>query len=413
MEVTFLYGGGTLRLNLPDGSIIDQYAPAEDDSTCGIELFQARFQGAGGMDFLSSDNPLIIVNDGYRNTPTSIILSWLDSISPYFLDRTTLLIATGSHSCPTEAHMDKIFGTLGERLAGRISYHDATDSSTMMPVGYDRFGREVHLNREVARHDTVLIIGSVEPHYFAGFTGGRKALFPGLTDLATIERNHNMASNLAAAPLRLQGNPVAEHCDQLLDLIDISKFLSIQIIVNRVGGVAELFVGDLRGSFKAATAAATDRFAHVTDKLYDLIVAEIRSPLDKNLYQVQKGLENCQGVIRDGGMIILFSACEEGVGSPFFFQLAENWDRERNCSADGVERFGSHKLVRVNLIGRRIHVALRSELPNETVRRVFYEAVEAPQDLIDKFLTRLVRPQVAVVYDAGHTLLARDRTKSE
>jgi nickel-dependent lactate racemase len=134
------------------------------------------------------------------------------------------------------------------------------------------------------------------------------------------------------------------------------------------------------------------------------------SPLDKNLYQAQKALENCQDAVADGGSAVVFSACEEGVGSRYFFEQASGWDRERNESVDGVERFGSHKLSRVNAMTRRIDVRLHSELDDETVRRVFYEPLADVSEYIGRRAEGNTNYRLAVVHDAGHTVLRRQTT---
>lgn len=261
------------------------------------------------------------------------------------------------------------------------------------------------LNRKVLEAPAVIVIGSVEPHYFAGFTGGRKSLFPGLTDFETIERNHNLAVSLACRPLRLEGNPVAEHLDNLLDLIDSDRILSIQVVLDSAGGVAGLFVGDIRQSFREAAHLASRLYAHTVAEAYDLVLCEMHPPLDRNLYQVQKALENCRGAVVEGGAVLLFSACREGIGSEAFFDLADAWDRENNRPADGIPRFGAHKLARVNALQRRIRVGLYSQLQAADVRRVFYSPVENPSSFIAGVCEKKDNYRVAVVRDAGHTVL--------
>ena len=110
----------------------------------------------------------------------------------------------------------------------------------MESIGEDQFGEEVFINSMLDQAESLCVISSVEPHYFAGFTGGRKSFFPGLTDLATIERNHNLANSLEAQPMRIAGNPVAEHMENLLSLIDTSRMLSIQAVLNSKNRIAGL-----------------------------------------------------------------------------------------------------------------------------------------------------------------------------
>ena len=175
------------------------------------------------------------------------MLDWLDRLDGQFLDRASFLIATGTHATPTDEHIAGIFGRHLRRVRARVCSHDAANRDAMVRVGDDPLGGGLYLNRIVLEHEAILVVGSVEPHYFAGYTGGRKSLFPGLTDLATVTRNHNLANSLDAAPLRLTGNPVAEHLDALLAAIDTSRFLSVQVVLDAGRRIAGCYCGTLCG----------------------------------------------------------------------------------------------------------------------------------------------------------------------
>ncbi|MEA3297200.1 MAG: lactate racemase domain-containing protein [candidate division Zixibacteria bacterium] len=405
MEVDIAYGGSTINLKIPSSVNTDIFAPAIADKPFGFEQFETEFRTAGGIKRLSGDTILIVVNDAYRNTPTSLILEWLDRIDNQILDRARFLISTGAHQPSTKEQLQDIFKQFYDRIKPRLSIHNARDNSTMLKLGVDNLNGNVLVNKAVADNETVIVIGSVEPHYFAGYTGGRKSIFPGLTDPATIERNHNLANSLEAAPLKLKGNPVAEHLDSLMGFLDSQKFFGIQIVLDADHKIAGLYCGRLDASFTKATQLARKFFSHRVKKHYDAVICELLPPLDSNLYQVQKALENCQGVVRDGGAVILVSACKEGIGSEHFFQQAKEWDRNRNRPIDGRLRFGSHKLSRVNAISMRIHVYLYSDLSDAIVCHVFYE----PLDNVKKFLFLVCSEDslsdLAIVNDAGNTVL--------
>ena len=410
MDVNLTYGKGHLTLRLPSGIRIDTFAPAIAKQGVDFARFSSAMEESGGFEFLSGETPLFVVNDGYRRTPTAQILAWLDRFDGTLLDRSDFLIATGSHAAPKPEHYETIFGPHYARIRNRVKVHVATDLGSMAAVGTDGFGEEVYLNKLVSEHRRIFVIGSVEPHYFAGYTGGRKSIFPGLIDLKSIERNHNLANSLEAQPLRLAGNPVADELASLMALLDPEKFFSVQIVVDARGNMADLFAGSLQESFERSVAMAESIYAHRVEKLYDAVLCELISPLDKNLYQAQKALENCQDAVVDGGSAVVFSACEEGVGSQYFFEQASGWDRERNESVDGVQRFGSHKLSRVNAMTRRIDVRLHSELDDDTVRRVFYEPLADVNEYIGSRAEGKTNYRLAVVHDAGHTVLRRQTT---
>lgn len=404
-QVELKYHDGTIVWRLPDEAAIDSFAPRNAEYMIGFEDLQAELRRVDGHRCLHTQDPLIVVNDAYRSTPTPKILDWIDQIESGVLDRAGFLVATGTHPAPTESQLELIFGHHLNRIDHRYSVHDCRDKDSLEQVGVDGFGRPVMLNRTVLRASRVIVIGSVEPHYFAGYTGGRKSLFPGLTDFATVERNHNLACSLDCRPLRLGGNPVAEHLEQLLEFVESVSFLSFQTVLDANSNLAGICCGDLGDSFRRATSIADAVYANRVALPYDLVIAEMQPPLDANLYQLQKALENCQAAVRDGGAIILVSSCREGVGSSAFFDQADGWDRKANRPRDGILRFGCHKLSRVAETANRIGVYVYSELHDNDVRRVFYEPLDKtePIEFISRSNSAALR--VAVVHDAGNTVL--------
>ncbi|MEW6413413.1 MAG: lactate racemase domain-containing protein [Candidatus Zixiibacteriota bacterium] len=403
MDIKLAYNAGEIVIHLPDDVSVTEYSPKLAPREVDLSTFRRGLSDAGGEELLASNSLLFVVNDGHRNTPTPRILSLLDQINPTVLDRASFVVACGTHEPPTEQHYLKIFGDHRERVEPRVRIHDCRDYSTMTKIGRDHFGEEVWLDSVLFEYDEVVMISSAEPHYFAGMTGGRKSLVPGLTDFATVERNHNQAISLDAAPLRLKGNPVAEHMASVLDMMGARKFFGIQAVIDASKKMAAVFFGDLKTSFESAYEYSCAMYANRVDSYYDTVICEMLPPLDNNLYQLQKALENCQRAVKDGGRIILVSSCAGGIGSENFYRLADNWDREKNEPKDGVIRFGSHKLSRVNAMQRRIDVRVYSTLPDDTVRHVFYEPLHSPDECFASI--NVAEHKIAVVRDAGHTVL--------
>lgn len=405
MNITITYDGQPRSLSFPESVAVDEFRPRTAKQPVSAASFRLSLEAAGGMNWLAGLQPLIVVNDGFRNTPTVTILDWLDAIEPGLLDRARFLIATGTHEYPTDNHWQMIFGHHLDRVRDRISVHSATDMTLMSTVGRDHFGSEVFLNATLLKAEQAILISSVEPHYFAGFTGGRKSLFPGLSDLITIERNHNLANSTEAKPMRLEGNPVAEHLAEMTAMVDTSGIFSIQVVLDAALEIASVHCGALSDSFWSATGSARHYFAHQVDKPYDLVIAEVCPPLDANLYQIQKALENTQAGVKDGGTIILLSACCDGIGSRHFYELAQSWDYAANKPRDGQLKFGSHKLSRVISHGNRIRIFVHSFVAANEVRQVFYEPLDNPDEFLFISLRNLPDMRVAVVHDAGNTVL--------
>ncbi len=405
MRTTVTYGGVPLVVDLPSHVQVTTFAPHKVEHPVSFDEFHAAFAAAWKRDSSDAPTPLIVVNDAYRHTPTAIVLTWLDRIQPGLLQRSRFLIATGSHHPPTDKDLQSIFAGHLKTIRPRVDWHVATDLASMAAVGTDSLGGEVYINRRVLEHDPVIVIGSVEPHYFAGFTGGRKALFPALTDLATIERNHNLAGSMDASPMKLTGNPVVEHLQSLLAFVDTGRLLSIQLVLDTTGTVAGFAVGDIESSFAQAAATAQATFGHTVHRPLDAVLCEMRPPLDRNMYQAQKALENCQQAVVDGGTAIVIARCEEGVGSEFYMKEAENWDSVHNRPGDGVYRFGSHKLSRMVAHRKRIDVRLHSSLPDDVVEKVFYRPAGNLTELIGALAHGKREFRLGVVYDSGHIVL--------
>ncbi|MFC1475225.1 lactate racemase domain-containing protein, partial [Candidatus Zixiibacteriota bacterium] len=215
-----LYDNQKLNLDLPSSIRVETYSPGQADYPVTYDDFASACQKSNISTFLKDDSVLFIVNDAHRNTPTPQILEWFEKCIPGLLSKISFLVACGTHEPPTNEEYRKIFGNLYESVKERVSYHDCHNYDTLTKIGIDKFGEEVWINKKVLEHKKLFTINSVEPHYFAGYTGGRKSFFPGLADFKTIERNHNLANSLDCAPLKIKGNPMAEHLNNLLDILD-------------------------------------------------------------------------------------------------------------------------------------------------------------------------------------------------
>jgi len=404
MVVTINYGNQKLDINLPDGACLDEFRHDSAGKSTGCKEFLADLDSAGWRPFGIDEADLFVVNDAYRATPTAKILGWLQKAN-ILSDRARFLIASGCHAAPDETQLEMIFGDLLEQFRDRIVVHDAGDSAGMAEVGRDREGQPVYLNRSLIDADRIVVIGSVEPHYFAGFTGGRKSIFPGLCDMDTIVRNHNRAVSFEAAPLRLEGNPVEEHLRKLMGLFSDKNVFSIQVVMAAENEIQAVYCGGLQAAFEKACETAGKIYARTAAGKYDLVLAEARPPLDADLYQLQKSLENCREAVSDSGTVILFSPCSEGIGSESFYRLADSWDPSGSDMPEGRASFGSHKLYRVYHIGRRINVFLYSELPDGTADKVYFKSLDDPQRLINKLYEEDSNLRTALVRDSGQTVL--------
>lgn len=402
MEIRIRYMNIEFPLIIPNTAHCDEFrGRSVDDIMTPDSLFEDIKRAEADLFDLDSAQ-VYIVNDAYRPTPTALILDWLAQHNRLNGD-SIFIVATGTHAAPTEKQLRSIFGNHLSSLRRRIIIHDSRRAEELIEVGHDNDGSPVLLHRAVAEADRIVVIGSVEPHFFAGYTGGRKSLFPGVCDYATTVRNHNRAVSFEAMPMKLKDNPVDEHLRGLMKLVHDKMLFGIQVVCAADSENVNVYIGQLDDAFQRACRAAEYVYGATVDHSYDLLLAEVLPPLDSNLYQLQKSLENCQRAVTDGGTIVLFSSCHEGIGSSGFYHLADKW--RPGMRFTGEEAFGWHKLERVHKINQRVNVCLFSELPDEIPEKVFFSPVRSPQALVDSYFQDNEKAALAVVRDAGHTVL--------
>lgn len=317
-----------------------------------------------------------------------------------------VIVATGLHRAPTEPELQRIFGALLEVIRDRILIHDGYDQSRLTP--WESSDGPVYINRAVADADRLILLSSVEPHFFAGYTGGRKSIVPGLAGKESVERSHAGAVSRNAQPLRVAGNPVREYIHKNTMFIDPRRIWSIQTVLDANDRLAAAFAGNIDKTFEAACAVAQKYYVRSISQAYDIVLAAIYPPLDVNLYQAQKGWELSQIAVKDNGALVVTSPCTEGVGSSFYAKLSETFPNEGEwvSLAERPYTMGLHKLVRTARIRSRIRLMAVTEMPVEAVTKFGYEAHRSVNDAIDAAVAHVGLPARAlVVEDAGLTTI--------
>ena len=226
-------------------------------------------------------------------------------------DRITLLCATGTHRQATAAEMEEL---VGPAIVGRYAIvdHDATSAAHVAVGEVD--GAPVLLQREYVEADLRIVTGFVEPHFFAGFSGGPKAVCPGLAASATILEAHHprRIADARATFVTRTGNPVHDFVRAATALAP--PHLSLDVAINRARAVTAVFAGPLPEAHDAACAHVQSSAVRVVDAPFDLVVSTNGGyPLDRNLYQAVKGMAAAERIVRPGGVIVMAAACEDGV----------------------------------------------------------------------------------------------------
>lgn len=395
------------------------------DARCSVETIGPKQLGSALLNeeldkkleklrkFVSAGNVLFILNDGHRSTPTARIL---EALSDYITEeRMDFIIATGSHKPPTVEEMRRILGKFYDELKERVVVHKAKECKTAH-IGKTSRGTEVHIDAAIFGHDKIVNINSVAPHYFAGYTGGRKSFLPGLCSYTTIEQNHSNAMHPNSKAISLDTNPVHQDMLEGASMIVESlkkecntEFLTLNILVasNKIFNVN---VGKPFQAMEPLIKETNSIFCSEIDCQPDIIIAITTSPGNKNLYQALKAFENTRRVLREGGIIILVAACTGGIGPVEFYELLASSDDPGEIieSVKVSYRLGAHKST--NLLAYKAggnHLYVVSDLEDGILKKAFMTPFATVQAALDEALKikeeEEIAPNILIIKDAANT----------
>jgi nickel-dependent lactate racemase len=263
-----------------------------------------------------SDKVAILFSDITRATPYHIILPGiLDELKDIPQENILFFCANGTHRLASDQELTKI---LGESIVKnyKIFQNDANNQDLHKYVGTTASGNEIFINKMVLDCDVKILTGFIEPHFFAGFSGGGKALIPGMASVKTIKYNHSI-SHLSQENVNwgiTYGNPLWE------EMIEAAEFVPglflLNITLNRNKEITNVYAGDLRSAHKAGCAFVKDSAMAPVDALYDIVITSNSGyPLDLNIYQTVKGMSAASQVLKPGGTIIMVAECWDGIPS--------------------------------------------------------------------------------------------------
>ena len=361
-----------------------------------VEITKEAIKGSFRKFMALPGDVLVIVNDGTRPTPTRFVL---DAIGEDLAKaEASFLIATGSHRAPTDKEYEFIFGSWYGRFKDRVFVHDCHAMEDMDYYGKTSRGTELYLNKLVGKASKVIVIGSVEPHYFAGYTGGRKGFLPGVAAYSSIEHNHKMALSSDAKALALEGNPVHDDLMEAMDLVKCPVY-SIMTVLDKDHAIDTVTAGDITVSFNDAVKAANRIFTAPLKEKADIVVTVAPYPMDVDLYQSQKAIDNAKLALKDGGTMILVSACREGIGGEAFVKLlssASTPDEVLRKIADNF-KLGYHKAAKMAEVFKWANVEAYSSIDDEQLKSIFITPVHDLQKAIDDAIAKY-GPDCRVVF---------------
>jgi lactate racemase len=377
------YGDRALEAVLPDGLDVTVVgpgcglgeeaappaAPSAADEQAEIRRALAEPIGAPRLRELASraSKAAIIVSDITRPCPSYRFLpALLDELAPLAPADVSILFALGGHRAHTPEEQVRL---VGQDVADRGVRLVDLDASRCVPVGTTSRGTRLEVFQDYLDADLRICTGNIEYHYFAGFSGGAKAVVPGLCSYAAIRDNHSMMLAETARAGIIAGNPVREDIDEAGELIGIDFIFNV--LLDEQKRIYRAVAGHFLEAHRAGAEVYDRRCDLRVPRAADVVIASPGGkPKDINLYQAQKTLDNVGGAVKDGGVIVLVARCREGFGQKTF----EEWMTGMGTPQVLIDRIqrefvlGGHKAAAVAGLLARADVYLVSEFPDETVR---------------------------------------------
>ncbi|HTX34050.1 MAG TPA: nickel-dependent lactate racemase [Bryobacteraceae bacterium] len=419
------YGKSTLRVSVPGDCLAPRNAApialrdGGEETSAVVEALENPIGTAPLRAIVrSGERVAIVVNDITRLTRTDLMLPPIvDTLNAAGIpDRDIFIVfALGIHRPQTEAERRFI---LGEALHARIRSFDhiSTDDAALVEIGTTSYGNRVEINRQVWEADRIILTGEIIYHLIAGYSGGRKSLVPGVAGFRTTTFNHRMIFHPDCRSGLLDGNPAHE------DLLEACRLADPDFLVNLVLSPEGQLIRVVAGHYDLAHregCRTVDQMLRVDlDAPYDLIVASAGGfPLDIDLRQAHKGLDNACHALRPGGAILFYAECPNGAGirsfEDYIRRYRDDFEMRQALERDFV--VGGHKAWWVARLGRLYNVHLVSALDPDFVRRCHFTPVSPAAH--ESALAELLRnagpaARIAVIPFSGFTLPAAAAARS-
>ncbi|HEV2913945.1 MAG TPA: nickel-dependent lactate racemase [Pyrinomonadaceae bacterium] len=384
MNIELGYGRASLSLRY-DAARFRVLAPVErDDAPLSDVLIGEAFDAPLASPLLEEivspgESVLIVASDATRATASAQIIHLLVRrlIALGVSSRDIRIVfATGIHRRVTpEEKRELLTPFIVQRI--KTFSHDAVDESKLVPLGTTERGTQIELDRALVEHDHVILTGAIGFHYFAGFTGGRKAVCPGLASVRTIEATHMLALDFETGGRRagvgtglLEGNAVHEECERIA--AEAAPSFLINTVTDGRGRALRVYCGDWRAAHRTACEEYALAHSLPIDARRAVVIASCGgAPWDINLIQAHKTLDMAAHACTEGGSIILVAECADGLGRPDFLKWFE--EKGSRALADRLRmRYEVNGQTAWSLLvkAESFRVHLVSELADEDVRRM-------------------------------------------
>jgi len=413
MKVQLGIGTRTEEIDIPDRNLMEVLLPnvAEHELTGADEVRRALAAPIGSARLRDIVKPgekiAVVTSDITRPMPTYTVM-------PVLLDELysagvkpediTLVFALGSHRCHTEEEKQHL---AGERAYKEIRCIDG-DINDCVHMGTTSSGTPVDIVRPVAEADRRICLGNIEYHYFAGYSGGAKAIMPGVSTSAAIQANHSMMVDERAHAGNISDNPVRKDIEEAAALVGVDFILNV--VLDEHKQIVKAVAGDVTKAHREGCAFLDTMYQKKIKSRADIvIVSQGGAPKDLNLYQTQKALDNAKHAVKDGGTVILVGSCKEGLGNKVF----EEWITQAREPHDLITRvkadfkLGGHKAAAIAMVMEHAEICLVSDMDPDFVKTIFMVPFADVQSAFNHAMEEHGKDASVIVMPYGGSTLPR------
>ena len=411
MNYQIKYYKDLIPFQLPDTCQVEELlpkaCPAVESETAEIKRALAHpIESKPLADLVKPGEKVVIVtSDVTRPVPSWLILPCLlEELGKAGIPDSdvTVVFGLGSHRPMTEEEKRRL---ASDEVYDRVACIDS-DPDDCIHMGTCKNGTSVDIFRTVAEADRRILVGNVEYHYFAGYSGGMKAIMPGVASRESIQSNHKNMIRPGSYSGNLEGNPVRE------DIEEVAQFCPVDFILNVALDDHKQVAFAAAGHPVAAHRAA----CHFLDTIYkiqiekpaDLVIVSTGGyPKDINLYQAQKSIDNAKHAVRKGGIMLVAASCKEGYGSETFGKWIKNYDTPEERIAAIHEHFelGGHKSAALALVQQNCTIYLVTDMEDDLVTKANMVPFHNLQTAIDAAIEKLGKDCHAYIIPIGGSTL--------
>ncbi|HET7479691.1 MAG TPA: nickel-dependent lactate racemase [Rubrobacteraceae bacterium] len=386
MQTQLQYGKGDLSVEIPSSDVTVLAPKHEDGLPDEAAAFRESVRNPIGSAPLgevvgATEKVAVVIPDITRALPRERLLPWLfEELSHVPPENVTIINGTGSHRTNTEDELAAMVGReVYERY--RVINHNAHDPETLAFAGKSPEGRDVYMNREYVAADRRIVMGFIEPHFMAGFSGGYKGIFPAVADIDSIMHYHRAAviGHERSTWGVMEDNPTQEQIRANGSLLPVD--FCINVTLNRAREITGFYCGDALTAHLEGCEASKASAMVACEREYPIVVTTNGGyPLDQNLYQAVKGMSAAYQIVSDGGLIISVARCNDGFPEHGNFRkmLLEHDSPEAMLETIYTPGFSLYDQWQVQLFAqilKKARVGLHSEIDPEAVRSVHLEPV--------------------------------------